>query len=90
MLDNKLLEDLNLINSKLNILNVDSNKIKKEENLDKDDIFLLDKFEKMNNEINNITSNIKEKDFRSKSNINPYIIIFTLYVIFILFYTLIE
>jgi uncharacterized FlaG/YvyC family protein len=104
MLDNNLLENLNLINNKLDIfnketnnednINEDNNKENQENQEDeeenKENIILIEKFEEMNNEIKNISSNINEKDFRYKTSINPYIVIFTLYIIFIILYVIID
>ena len=94
MLDNNLLENLNLINNKLNIFNKESNNENVETNNEnvetKENVILIEKFEEMNNEIKNISSNINEKDFRYKTSVNPYIIIFTLYLIFIILYLVID
>ena len=78
-------ESLNEINNKLSILSINNVK-----DIEKEDIFLIEKFENMNNEIKNISSKIKRKDFKCNTRINPYIIMFSLYIIFIIFYLLIN
>jgi archaellum component FlaC len=83
MSNDKLIESLNLINNKLNTINIDdNNKI-----LKKSDNSFLEKFEDINNEIKDIKSNINyyNNDFACKKKINPYIIIVLLYIMFIIF-----
>jgi NAD-dependent SIR2 family protein deacetylase len=78
--DNNLIDFLTLLNNKLDILNNQSNKNK----------FLIEKFENMNNEIKNISSNIDEKELKCNTKINPYIIMITLYVVIIILYLVIN
>jgi hypothetical protein len=83
MSSDKLIESLNLINSKLNTINIDDNNLI----LKKSDNIFLEKFENINKEIKDIKSNIiyHNKDFLCKKKINPYIIIVLLYIIFVIF-----
>ena len=81
--DNNLIDYLTLLNNKLDILNHQSK-------IDDKNKFLIEKFENMNNEIKNISSNINEKDFKCNTKINPYIIMITLCVIVVILYLVIN